>query len=544
MDSVEYLTGVAYEAFINLVPNETVRIQDAADIAIELWDVYEGYIEKELGGTDVIYEHEMYYETMTRNDSVIYSFVLDLKVYFKYSHKHNSSNIFLNGLLSLQKKERHFISKSNSTYKMLLGYYDETVISFAPTDPPHKQQLILIRGILSTLYKRKPDIKPTLISKVLGCPLIRDDKHGTVSLKHETDYPPGSLITMNVLGNISVYVCVDDFLSSAAKRYTEQEKSQQSSTDNSVSAQGIMSLVCACISIVCLVLTLVTYAVFPELRTQPGINTIALVICLIAAQSLFQFGSQQSDSLSEWGCQTIGVLIHFFWLMVMFWMNVCSIHMYLVFINIDKITVPKYSLKQTIIYTTYTIMASMIFVIINIVVSIIRSDIEGMGYGGEICYITKYWMIGFVFSLPVGIIVVVNMSLFLAVVIRMWRMPTVKSETKHTRNIFAIFAKLSTLTGITWILGFAYVFTGFTTLEYIFIIFNASQGVFIFLAFVCNKRVLDMYRGFMARTKTCLSGRLTTKKTQTTNFTDIMQKGSHSNMSQGMVNGSVGFPTK
>ena len=542
MDGVEYLTGVAYEAFINLVPNETNKIQDAVDIAIELWDIYEGYIEKELGGTDAIYEREMYYETMTHNDSVIYSFVLRCKVYFKYSHKH--SNIFLNGLLSLQKKERHFISKSNYTYKMMLGYYDKTVFIFAPTDPPHKKQLILIRGSLPTLNnKRKPDIEPTLISKVMGCPLIRDDINGTMSPNHETDYPPGSLITMNVLGNISLYVCVDDFLSSAAKRYPEPEKRQQSSTDNSVSAQGIMSLVCACISIVCLVLTLVTYAVCQELRTQPGINTIALVICLIAAQSLFQFGSQQSDSLSEWGCQTIGVLIHFFWLMVMFWMNVCSIHMFLVFINIDKITVPKTSSKQTIIYTTYTIMASMIFVIINIVVSIIRSDIEGMGYGGEICYITDYWIIGLVFSIPVGIIVVVNMSLFLAVVIRMWRMPTVNSETKHTRNIFAIFAKLSTLTGITWVLGFAYVFTDFTTLEYIFIIFNASQGVFIFLAFVCNKRVLDMYKGSIARTKTCLSGRLTTKKTQTTNFTDIMQKGSHSYMSQGMVNGSLS-PTK
>ena len=351
---------------------------------------------------------------------------------------------------------------------------------------------------------------------------INKNKIDYVSMNPASEYPAGSVITMIELGNVSVYVCVDDFLSSAAKQDPEQENHHQSSTDDSVSAQGTMSLVCACISIVCLVLTLVTYALFQELRTQPGINTIALVICLLVAQYLFQFGSDHSDSLSDWGCQTIGVLIHFLWLMVMFWMNICSIHMFLVFITIDKITPPKNSLKQTFLYTTYTVIAPIIFVIINIVVSVRRSDIEGMGYGDEICYITEYWMIGYVFALPVGIIVVVDMSLFLAVVIKMWRMPTANSETKHTRKGFAIYAKLSTLTGITWVFGFAYVFTDFTTLEYIFIMFNASQGVFIFLAFVCNKRILNLYKGLIKQTRTYLSGRLPRKKTQATKFADIM----------------------
>ena len=528
MDGVEYLTGVAYEAFINLVPESTVRIQDATDIATEVWDIYEEYMENQLGGTRVVYEHDMYFETTksTRNDSSISSFVLHSKVYFGYSHKY--SNQFLNGLLSLEKKEQIFLSQSNSTYKMMLGYYDKAMFIPVPgrANRQYDKLLTRIEGILPEIKIRKPKVRPTLITKVLGCPLIQDDRNSTVSVD-EIEYPPGSFITKNVEGNVSVVVCVDDYLYRAAMKYPEPNKHNQSLTDHSLHAKDILTLVCTCMSLLCLILTLITYIMLQELRTQPGINTMALAISLIIAQTLFLFGMGQSKSLPEWNCQAIGVLIHFFWLMVMFWMNVCSIHMFMVFITIDKITVPKNKLKQTILYTIYTILAPATFVIINVVISLRRPDIEGIGYGGNICYITESWMIGYVFSLPVGVTVIVNLSLFVAVLIKMWKMPTVNSETKHTRNLFAIFAKLSTLTGITWILGFAMVFTNIPAFEYLFIIFNASQGVFIFLAFVCNKRVLNLYRGFIARSKTCCTRCLPIEKPQSTNFTNIVQNESH-----------------
>ena len=534
-DSVDYLTGVAYEAFINLVPSDTVRVQDARTIAKELWDVYQTFIE-ELGGDDPIYEREIYYETISKNDSFIQCFVLHCKVHFKYNHKH--SNLFVNGLLSLQEEERIFIASGNGTFRMMLGYYDEEVSIFVRYDPSNDQtkRLFRIKRLLPPLkIWSKPKTKPTLISKVLGCPMIKIDvnennveQNGTLSVNPLSEYQAGSFIIVNKSDNISVYVCADDFLVVAAERYQKPEIPHQPSTDDGVSAQGNLTLVCTIISVLCLILTLITYSFFQELRTQPGINTMALVTCLIVAQALFQFGIGQSDSVPDWICKTIGVLIHFSWLMVLFWMNVCSVHMFLVFIAIQKITVRKKSLKQTVIYTVYTVLASGIMVVINIVVSLSRQDMGGIGYGGKVCYITDYRMVGYVFAVPVGVIVVVNLALFIAVVIKMWRLPAVNSETKHTRNYFAIYAKLSTLTGITWAFGFAHAFTGITALEYVFIIFNASQGTFISLAFVFNKRVIHLYRNLLGRTKTCLSRRLSTKKTKTTNFTHIMQNASDS----------------
>ena len=152
VDSVDFITGVTYEAFLNLVPNDTVGIQNAPDIATEVWDIYQAFIE-ELGGHDTIYEREMYYETIPSNDSLIQSFVLHCKVHFKYKHTH--SNIFVNGLLSLQKQERLFISKGNGTFRMMLGHYDETVSIYTPPDPSGimAKRLIRIAGILPPLIR-------------------------------------------------------------------------------------------------------------------------------------------------------------------------------------------------------------------------------------------------------------------------------------------------------------------------------------------------------------------------------------------------------
>ncbi|KAJ8319280.1 hypothetical protein KUTeg_004371 [Tegillarca granosa] len=55
--------------------------------------------------------------------------------------------------------------------------------------------------------------------------------------------------------------------------------------------------------------------------------------------------------------------------------------------------------------------------------------------------------------------------------------------------------------GLTWICGFVATFSNVMVLWYIFIIFNSLQGVFIFIAFVCNKKVYYLIRG-RTRSKT------------------------------------------
>ena len=509
IDTVQYLTGVTYEAFLKLIPNETdIPAHDLDETASSAWHIYHNYLVT-LGVSHLVYERKMFFQRSTQNAQFIGSFMLHCKVYFGKSD--TQSNVFVNSLLDLQKDEKLFVTRNTTSakwFRMMLDYHNTTKLNDDAVDSSNVTDISrteLLVGIMPTLNNFVPgfvaDMEPILVTKVLGCPLIElepseykfDQGKMTIHIRNmEANVQPDIYLVKYVSNQSTVYICAEDFV-------TLSEQLNLSSTSDSadldsISPQGILSLICTCISLLCLLLTLITYSLFQILRTQPGVNNIPLVICLIIAQSLFQFGTNQAAVVTEWGCQVIGVLVHYFWLMTMFWMNACCVHMLRVFIAIKTPIKRKKICKQTVIYTTYTVVFSTILVLTNITVSVAHPDYEGMGYGGSLCYITDHRMVGYVFAVPVGLVISCNLSLFLVVVVKICRTPTIKSDTKSTQNMCSIYVKLSTITGITWLFGFIYTFTAVEALGYVFVILNASQGVFIFFAFICNKRVLAMYR--------------------------------------------------
>ena len=59
--------------------------------------------------------------------------------------------------------------------------------------------------------------------------------------------------------------------------------------------------------------------------------------------------------------------------------------------------------------------------------------------------------------------------------------------------------RLSTLTGVPWLNFIPVYFTNHTVLECIFFVLVTSQGVFILLAFICNKRVFTTFKNKIHR---------------------------------------------
>ena len=259
-------------------------------------------------------------------------------------------------------------------------------------------------------------------------------------------------------------------------------------------AKQIVSFVCVCLSLVCLVLTIFTYLRFTKLQSQPGMNTIILCWLLFLAQSLYQFGAGQG-SLSKWACAVIGALCHFLWLSVMFAMNTCSIHMFTIFKK-HRQMLPRFRWQTTAKGILYIVGFSMSCVILNIVISFTIMNDRFGGYGGNVCYISSGIMQVITFLIPVAVTLTVNLLLFAYVVLRISKTrSSPATNLNQERNYFLIYVRLSTLTGLTWIFGFLRLFLNLDFLEYIFIILNAGQGIFIMVAFVLNKRVLSMYFG-------------------------------------------------
>ncbi|XP_076106893.1 uncharacterized protein LOC143075353 [Mytilus galloprovincialis] len=255
--------------------------------------------------------------------------------------------------------------------------------------------------------------------------------------------------------------------------------------------EEILSLICSLVSIVSLAITLVVYLVFKKLRTIPGINNMMLSLHLLIAHSLYLFGfnATRNDKL----CSALGLLTHYFWLASVFWMHMCTVHMFRVFFSMKMKPTVKQSKRVVIVYSLYADIISGLLVASNITYHLASDQNKQttgyLGYGGDKCYITLTDMILFTFVIPVGILLSSNIVLFCLVIYKIEHLPEVNSNNEKDRNMFVIYAKLTCLTGITWIFGFVYQWIPVPAFSYIFILLNASQGLFIFLSFCCNDRV-------------------------------------------------------
>jgi len=252
--------------------------------------------------------------------------------------------------------------------------------------------------------------------------------------------------------------------------------------------EGVLSVVCLACSIVCLLLSLLVYIMLPELRQSlPGLNTVVLMCFLLVSHTVFVMKSTfKPEKLS---CKILGFATHFSLLCLLFWMNICTFHMFRVLTRVRLIR-NETSMKRFMFYMTYTVVMALLFVAVNIIVSLERHGT--FGYGQNNCYLETQEMINFTVVLPAGVIVVLNCVFYFCVILSLSKSKMIQKNVNTERNELTILLKLSTITGVTWIFGFVYSLTGEVAFSYLFIIFNASQGVFLFLAFIANKRVLNM----------------------------------------------------
>ena len=351
-------------------------------------------------------------------------------------------------------------------------------------------------GNKSDSFCSTEEVKPFKIVDL--CPHVRTSfDEMPVAIGDDLLYAPENL-TLSLweyaIRGKDVLICLDAFeilYEKLEKRVAENDQPRATKNDR-VHPKHLLSLVCVCVSIVCLLITIATISTFPELHSQPGMNNIILCTCLLLAQLFYQFGAGQS-SLKSWACALIGGICHFLWLSVMFSMNVCCIQMFRIFKSPTKLK-SRFALKLTLKYLTYISGSSVFLVTVNLVVSLGTSNGMASGYGGKLCYISSPMMHLYTFVIPFAFTIIVNLVLFGFVILKINRTNIASRDLHGERNYFGAYVRLSTLTGLTWIFGYLFIILKNETLEYLFIICNASQGLFIMVAFIVNKRIYKLVR--------------------------------------------------
>ncbi|CAL1531305.1 unnamed protein product [Lymnaea stagnalis] len=334
--------------------------------------------------------------------------------------------------------------------------------------------------------------------------------------------------------------------------------------DTALRVEGYMTMVLGRVSMFALACVLVTYCLFSKLRNLPGVNTMNLTFALLTAEIIFSEGILvETPWLCSAVAMSLhfSFLAAHFWMNVMSYDVFRTFAHVSILPNVreKRRYLPRYAayawgVPFVIVGLCAFIDFSDLFDNVSIgygkeeygnvnisdydylvtpdgevEIKDIRNttgDVNIKGVVPSICWITKPLATLVAFGAPVMVIFLTNCIFFARTILSISRTMKVTKKSitvRHSNSSFQkmtgrsdvmLYVKMSTVMGFTWIFGISSsILSSFAkpitypmcivshALAICFTLFNASQGLLIFIAFVCNRRVLTLYKDLLKRAR-------------------------------------------
>lgn len=248
----------------------------------------------------------------------------------------------------------------------------------------------------------------------------------------------------------------------------------------------IITMVGCIISIISLFCCFFTFCYFRNLQCERNTIHKNLVLSLMLAEIVFLAGIHQTEYKIL--CSVVAGVLHYLFLVAFAWMCLEGILLYIMLIEVFEA-----ESRRTVFYLFgYGIPAIIVAVSLGL---------DYTGYGTErYCWLRtdNYFILSFV--IPVGLIIVINISmLLLAIYMMHTHANPANSKERSTKEKIKGWIKgavvLIVLLGLTWGFGLFYVNKQSVVMAYIFTVCNSLQGLFIFI-FHCimNEKVCKEYK--------------------------------------------------
>ncbi|XP_037527073.1 adhesion G protein-coupled receptor L1 isoform X2 [Rhipicephalus sanguineus] len=282
-------------------------------------------------------------------------------------------------------------------------------------------------------------------------------------------------------------VCACDHLTNFA--VLMDVRSVQLTHSNELALQVITYAGCF-VSIVCLVLTIITYQLFRVLESERMLIHKNLCVCLLVAEVVFVAGISQTAQRTL--CGIVAGLLHYFFLAAFLWMFLEGFQLYVMLIEV-------FDSEKSRLGWYYTLAYGLPAVIVTV-----AAAIDPASYGTpQHCWLRadNYFILSFIG--PVVAILLANLVFLSIAVYMMCRHSSLASSVKNKEQSkmvnFRIWirsaAVLVVLLGLTWGFGLLYLNAESVAMAYLFTFLNSLQGLFIFV-FHClrNDKVRKEYK--------------------------------------------------
>ena len=257
-------------------------------------------------------------------------------------------------------------------------------------------------------------------------------------------------------------------------------------------ALQILTIIGFSISIICLVLLLITYGLFQELRTVPGKNLMNLSFPLLLSQLMWLIGTAFVKGGTA--CKVFAILEHYLLLVSFVAMSVMSYHTCHVFSKPFVRRIANTFSRRFMTYSAFVWITPAMFVAICITLD--ETEVFVVDYGTN-CWLGTANAKLYLFLLPLALLLLCNIYAFIKTAVSLSRHGKERKtlhQKKGKQNLL-ICTKLATLVGFPWLFAFfGVLFPDVEAFEYLFVVFVCLQGLNIGMAFLFNKKTWKLYR--------------------------------------------------
>nr|XP_037283959.1 LOW QUALITY PROTEIN: uncharacterized protein LOC119176699 [Rhipicephalus microplus] len=283
---------------------------------------------------------------------------------------------------------------------------------------------------------------------------------------------------------------------------------------------ALVSLVLTAISLLCLVLVLTTYSLFSELRNLPGWNIIFLTGSLFVMQLTFLLSQRQS--VQGAACRAAAIVCHYTVINSFFWMNVLAYDLYKTFrtsgSSMGGTRKVSHHLPFYMLYAFGTPLAIVGACFALDYFDTFLSPVYGL-FG--VCWIVNKLSALAFFAVPVAVLLLLNFVFYVMTVYSVHSVsrqkpgPILRRHSDKGPATAATYVRMATGMGLTWVFGFVAAFVrsseaARTAFTYLFIVCNTLQGLFLFYAFVCNRKTYHLFRSLFCNVRRGARAKLST----------------------------------